>query len=324
MSESDSTKGAPRRAVLKRAMLATAVAAPVGALALGAPPAAAATGRFGDPLIPQPIPKQLPSTEGFVEVPGGRLYYRDTGGTGTPVVFDHAGTGSALAWPYQQPVLARAGYRVITYSRRGYYQSTAATPDQQPSSEDLLLVADHLGLKRFHLVGAAFGGFVAADFALSYPHRLLSLVSANSQMGVQDPEFANILTRLLPPAFFNLPDSFREVGAPYRAVNPQGVQDWEEIARQSRPGAGPAPTLKHTITFDLLETIQVRTLVTAGAADLFLPPPLARMLHSHLPDASMLTFAEAGHSLHWERPSAFNQKLLQFLAGARFPEGANC
>ncbi|MFM9607412.1 alpha/beta fold hydrolase [Streptomyces niveiscabiei] len=323
MSGSGLSKGAPRRAFLKRATVATAMAAPVGAMALGAPPAAAA-GRFADPLVPEPVPQQAPSSDGFVEVPGGRLYVRDTGGTGTPVVFDHAGTGSALAWPYQQPALARAGYRVITYSRRGYYRSSDPASDQQPSSADLLAVADQLGLKRFHLVGAAFGGFVATDFALSYPGRLLSLVSVNSQMGVREPGFTDILTRLLPQAFSGLPDSFREVGAPYRAVNPQGVQAWEEIARQSRPGAGPWPTLRHRITFDLLETIGVRTLLTAGAADLFMPPPLVRMVAGHLPNASVLTFAEAGHSLPWERPSAFNQKLIQFLAGARFPEGSHC
>ncbi|MFJ4820492.1 alpha/beta fold hydrolase [Streptomyces sp. NPDC088801] len=325
MPESDSAKGASRRAALKRAMLAAAVAAPAGILALGAPPASAATGRPGDPLLPQPIPKQHPATEGFLDVPGGQLFYWDTGGRGTAVVLEHAGSGSTLAWPYQQPVLARAGHRVIAYSRRGHYRSSAATPQDPPSSEDLLMLADHLGLNRFHLLGTAYGGFVATDFALSYPQRLLSLVIANSQMGIQEPEFLDTLNRIHPAPFNDLPDSFKELGAPYRVVNPQGVRDWEEITERSRPAhANLAPKLARTITWDLLETIQVRTLLMAGGADLYMPPPVTRTLLKHLPNASLLTFSQAGHSPHWEQPALYNQKLLQFLAGARFPESAHC
>ncbi|MGW0827386.1 alpha/beta fold hydrolase [Streptomyces sp. NPDC002845] len=318
-------KDAPRRAVLKRAMLATAVAVPAGTLALGAPSAAAATGRSGDPLVPQPIPEQRPATEGFVDVPGGALFYWDTGGRGTAVILEHAGTGSTLAWPYQQPVLARAGHRVIAYSRRGHYRSSAATAEDPPSAEDLRMLADHLGVKKFHLLGTAYGGFVAADFALSYPQRLLSLVIANSQMGIQEPEYRATFNRIQPQGFFNLPDSFRELGAPYRAANPQGVHAWEEITERSRPGnVNPAPKLAHRITWDLVETIRTRTLLTAGGADLYMPPPVTRTVLKHLPNACSLTFNETGHSPHWERPSAYNKKILQFLAGARFPEGARC
>ena len=51
---------------------------------------------------------------------------------------------------------------------------------------------DHLKIDRFHLVGTAAGGFVAWDYALSFPRRLRSLVVANSIGGVQDPEYLEI------------------------------------------------------------------------------------------------------------------------------------
>ncbi len=326
MQEPNSRKVPGRRAVLKGAMLATAVAAaPAGATALAAPTAATVQSRPGDPLVPEPIPEQHPATEGFLDVPGGVLWYWDTGGTGTAVILAHAGTGSALAWPYQQPVLAEAGHRVIAYSRRGHYQSSAPTPEDPPAAEDLLMLADHLGVDRFHLVGAAFGGFVTTDFALSYPHRLLSLALVNSQMGIQEPEYLDILSRLRPPEFDDLPHSVRELSPSYRAVNPQGVHEWEEIMERSRPGhLNPRPKLAHRITWDLLKTIQIRTLLTVGDADLYMPPPLTRTVLKHLPNACSLTFSEVGHVPHWERPSVFNRKLLLFLAGAQFPEGARC
>ena len=59
------------------------------------------------------------------------------------------------------------GYRVITYDRRGFGRSTVDPAGPQPGTgaDDLLALATHLGLDRFHLVGTAAGGIVALDFA---------------------------------------------------------------------------------------------------------------------------------------------------------------
>ena len=69
-----------------------------------------------DPMGPVPIPEQVPAKEGMAALPDTNLGYWDTGGTGEPVVFLHPASGSALIWLYQQPVFAKAGYRVIAYS----------------------------------------------------------------------------------------------------------------------------------------------------------------------------------------------------------------
>ncbi|MGZ8494914.1 MAG: alpha/beta fold hydrolase, partial [Candidatus Binatia bacterium] len=129
-----------------------------------------------DPLTPIPIPEQAPATQGIAELPGTRLGYWDTGGNGTPVIFSHPASGSALIWLYQQPVFAQAGYRVIGYSRRNYYNSELA-PANNPgiASEDLHNLSQFLGLKKFHAVSSAAGGSVAVDYAFSHPERLLSL-----------------------------------------------------------------------------------------------------------------------------------------------------
>ena len=54
----------------------------------------------------------------YVDLPGVHLWYNDTGGTGTPVVFMHAASGTCESWVYQLPVFTAAGYRCITYDRR--------------------------------------------------------------------------------------------------------------------------------------------------------------------------------------------------------------
>ena len=73
--------------------------------------------------------------------------------------------------------MAKAGYRVIGYSRRSYYGSDPL-PKENPgvASEDLHNLIEFLGIRKFHIVGSAAGGGVAADYAVSHPDRLLSLV----------------------------------------------------------------------------------------------------------------------------------------------------
>src|SRR5215469_6022935 len=73
------------------------------------------------PLISQPAKEaEVPVSEAHVSLPGVRLFYRDTGGSGIPVVFLHANTGSSRVWEYQIPAFAAAGYRVIAFDRRGW------------------------------------------------------------------------------------------------------------------------------------------------------------------------------------------------------------
>src|SRR5499427_8143455 len=91
-----------------------------------------------DPMFPVSIPEQVPATEGMAVISDTNLGYWDTGGTGEAIVFLHPASGSALVWLYQQPVFARAGYRVIAYSRRNYYNSELASEDNPGiASEDL-------------------------------------------------------------------------------------------------------------------------------------------------------------------------------------------
>src|SRR5712692_2529522 len=83
----------------------------------------AAAQALADPLAPVPMPPQAPAKEAIAQLGDARLWFWDTGGSGEPMVLLHPAAGSGLIWGYQQPVFAKAGYRVISYSRRGYYGS---------------------------------------------------------------------------------------------------------------------------------------------------------------------------------------------------------
>ena len=63
-----------------------------------------------------------------------RLWYRDTGGNGVPVVFMHAATGSSRVWDYQIPAFTAAGYRVIAYDRRGFGRTARRPAGSSPGT----------------------------------------------------------------------------------------------------------------------------------------------------------------------------------------------
>jgi pimeloyl-ACP methyl ester carboxylesterase len=252
--------------------------------------------------------------EAYAELPGVRLWYRDSGGSGVPVVFMHAATGSSRVWEHQEAAVIAAGYRFLAYDRRGFGKSPATIPPGA-GADDLQALMDYLHVDRFHLVGTAAGAFVCLDYALSFPQRLRSLVIANSIGAVQDDEYLALGRRLRPDPFNDMPPDFRELGPSYRAGNPEGTERWKELERTSRAGdARPqAQAMRNHVTFALLETIRVPTLLLTGDADLYAPPSVLRLFAKRIRGAESVVVPEAGHSAYWEQPEIFNRAVLGFV-----------
>ena len=270
--------------------------------------------QFDDPMAPVPIPQQVAAKEGMAELPGTRLGYWDTGGDGETVVLLHPASGSALIWLYQQPVFAKAGYRVIAYSRRNYYNSEPA-PEDNPGigSDDLHNLIEFLGVKKFHAVASAAGGSVATDYAFSHPERLLSLTVSSNNLAARNGYIADTAARIRPKEAESLPRWYWELGPSYRAANPGGVEKWMELNHRSETGKGARQKLANVVTPAKLETLKVPTLLMTGAADLATPPSITRMIARHVPDNEVAIAAECGHSIYWERPEFFNQTVLEFI-----------
>src|SRR5438132_1192380 len=87
------------------------------------------------------------------------LYYEDHG-SGDPVVLIHGYPLSGSSWEKQLPVRLAAGYRVITYDRRGFGKSSQPTTgyNYDTFAEDLHKLVTHLKLRDFTLVGFSMGG----------------------------------------------------------------------------------------------------------------------------------------------------------------------
>src|ERR1051326_405968 len=97
------------------------------------------------------------------------LYYEDHG-SGQPVVLIHGYPLSGASWEKQVPVLLDAGYRVITYDRRGFGKSSQPTEgyNYDTFAEDLRKVITYLKLQDFALVGFSMGGGEIARYFGKY------------------------------------------------------------------------------------------------------------------------------------------------------------
>jgi len=283
--------------------------------------ACAAGGLAGGPA--QAAPPQAAAApavsvrEAVAELPGVRLFYRDSGGSGPAVVLLHAGTGSSRVWEYQWPAFAGAGYRVIAYDRRGYADTRVVEGGPLGTApDDLVALLDQLGLDRIHLVGTAAGGMVAVDFALSYPARLRSLTIANSVYGVQDAEYLELGQRLRPKGFAEMTPDLRELSPGYRAADPDGTKRWLALEHESRaPGPRPRPQPpKNKVTLAALETIRVPALLITGETDLYTPLPAFELVAARMRHAERLVLPEVAHSAYWEKPELFNRAVLAFIA----------
>lgn len=265
-------------------------------------------------IVLSAAPGLVQQREMFADLPGVRLCFTDTGGNGVPVIMLHANTGSSRNWAKQIPAFTAAGFRVIAYDRRGWGRSTAE-PGAQPgtAADDLHNLMKYLHIDRFHLVGTAGGGFVAYDYALSFPEQVRTLVVANSIGGMQDVEYLELQRRLRPPEFDALPSEVREVGPAYRAANPEGTKQWIELEHMSRQkGATPQP-FRNRMTFAMLESMKVPTLLITGDADMFAPPPFLKMFTARIRNSQSVVIPEAGHSSYWEKPEIFNRAVLDFI-----------
>ncbi|MGW1783376.1 alpha/beta fold hydrolase [Streptomyces sp. NPDC002143] len=308
-----------RRSVVGGALAAIAATGVAQGTAAAGDASAGQPSQPSQPWEPVPVPEQAPVTEYQVPVSGGgSLWCWDTGGAGEAVVLLHPGSGSGESWPYQQPVLAAAGLRVVGYSRRGAYNSVAgARAEADTASGDLDTLADRLGLETFHLCGSAAGGPVAIDYALSYGDRLRSLTVSGSIMGVQDAEYTELTAALQPDPFGDLPVDFKELGPSYRGGDREGVAAWLEIHDRARTADAFPQSLANTITWAAMETLALPVQLITGDADLYSPPSVMRLNAGHLRDVETHVVREAGHNPHWEQPAAWNRLLVDFVRRQR-------
>jgi len=260
------------------------------------------------------------------------LYYEDHG-SGKPVILIHGWPLSGRSWERQVPVLLAAGYRVITYDRRGFGDSSKPTSgyDYDTFAEDLHKLVTKLDLREAALVGFSMGGGEVARylgtygservrkaaFVASIPPFLLK--TPDNPGGVDGSVFDGIKAGIAADRLAFLTTFFANFynvdvfGG--KRVSDQAVQfSWNVAAGASPKGSLDCVSAWLTDFRKDLARINVPTLVVHGDADRILPIDVTGKRTHELIKGSRLVVIEGGpHGLNWTHTEEVNRELLDFL-----------
>ncbi len=235
-------------------------------------------------------------------------------GAGPSLVFLH-GAGGAGRWLEFQDRLAK-NFRVHFPSHPGHGGSPAAEWIEHISdlAFHYLDLLDELALDRVHLVGASFGGWIAAEIATMACHRLASLV-------LIDPVGIKVDGWIYPFLFgMDIPEIvatvFHNPAAALALAPPD--QSIDTLALQYRQGAALArvswsPCFYDPLLRRRLARIAVPTLVCWGAHDRLAPRvPCGETWAKEIPGARLVVLEDSGHVPHLEEPEATAAAVVQF------------
>ncbi|MBJ8110485.1 alpha/beta hydrolase [Bacillus cereus group sp. N6] len=261
------------------------------------------------------------------------IYYEDHG-IGKPVVLIHGWPLSGRSWEYQVPALVEAGYRVITYDRRGFGKSSQPWEgyEYDTFTSDLHQLLEQLELQNVTLVGFSMGGGEVAWYIGKYgTNRVEKAVfagavppflykSADHPEGVLDDvaiqgfengvksdrlAFLDEFTK----GFFAAGDRTDLVSEPFRLYN-----------RDIAAGASPKGTLDCIAAFSKtdfrgdLAKVNIPTLVIHGDSDATVPFEYSgKLTHEAIPNSKVALIKGGPHGLNATHAKEFNEALLSFL-----------
>jgi non-heme chloroperoxidase len=262
-----------------------------------------------------------------------QLYYEDRG-SGRPVVLIHGWPLNGASWERQTAALTAAGYRVITYDRRGFGASSKPLEgyDYDTLAKDTYHLLEALDLKDATLVGFSMGGGEVARYMGKYDNGRVSKVaftasiapalrkSGSNPEGVDPAIFEKIKQGIEKDRFsfieWFLANFFNTDKLGDRA-SPAVVHANFNVAAGSSYHAFLNCVDAWLEDFrDDVKEIKVPTLVMHGDADRILPIEATGARTAKLiPGAKYHVIKDGPHGCNWTHATEFNEALLKFLEG---------
>jgi pimeloyl-ACP methyl ester carboxylesterase len=242
-------------------------------------------------------------------------------GSGRPILYLHGGEGIEPDLGFVD-ALAATG-TVYAPSHPGFGGSDL--PRRFSTVDDLayhyLDLIESLDLTDCAVVGASFGGWIAAQLAIKASPRIAALVLIDPLgIKVSGPE-----TRDIVDLFFHSPEEQRGLlyADPPPVERPDSIEAATRIARNRESFSlyGWSPTLYDPKLHQRLHRIAVPTLLLWGAEDRVVLPAYGRAYADAIPGAAFSLIAGAGHYPHIEQTTATAGELARFLTGQRAKAG---
>ncbi|MGC5231925.1 alpha/beta fold hydrolase [Streptomyces albogriseolus] len=261
------------------------------------------------------------------------LYYEDHG-TGQPVVLIHGYPLDGHSWEKQTAALLAAGYRVITYDRRGFGQSSQPTTgyDYDTFAADLNTVMETLDLRDAVLVGFSMGTGEVGRYLGTYGSERVAkaaflaslepylLKTDDNPTGVDGAVFEGIEKAVIADRYAYFTGFYQDF---YNLDENHGTRISEEALRNSwnvAAGSSAYASIAAVATWTTdfradVAKIDVPALILHGTADRILPiEATGEPFHRALPQAEYVVVEGAPHGLLWTHAQEVTDALLAFLA----------
>lgn len=260
------------------------------------------------------------------------LYYEDWG-QGQPVVLIHGWPLSHEMWEYQINDLVEAGFRVITYDRRGFGQSSKPHYgyDYDTLTDDLKALLDNLNLHDVTLVGFSMGGGeVVRYFSRHGGERVSSVVLISSVTpsmlqteenpdGVKESVFTDMMTSMKKDRISFLEDfgkQFYGVTVVNKPISTALLEYNKMLCALASPRATQecAKSFAYTDFRDDMAAVNVPTLIIHGDDDKIVPiEPTGDKSSKLIADSIYIRYEDAPHGLFYTEREKLNNDLIRFI-----------
>jgi proline iminopeptidase len=280
--------------------------------------------------------------DGYVDVPGGRIWYRVVGsGPGTPLLLLHGGPGAPSY--YLKPLAALADERpVIFYDQLGAGRSDHVSDTTLWKTErfvqEIEALRKALNLTEIHLLGHSWGTILGAEYLFTRPSGVRSVIFASPALSmnrwVQDTDS---LRHLLPDSVQAVIDQHEAAGTfedpayqeatmlfyqQFLARKQPWSADIDSTFSQMNPSLygymnGPSEftitgTLKEYDATPRLGELALPTLFTTGEFD-EATPATVRYYHSLVPGSQLAIIEDSGHLTMHDAPERNVAVVRDFL-----------
>jgi pimeloyl-ACP methyl ester carboxylesterase len=257
-----------------------------------------------------------------VEREGVRLVCRDWGGDGPAVLFLHGLVGHAGEWDALAGHLS-SGYRVVAVDQRGQGASDRFPSDVSRDAvvEDVVAVAEQLGLERVVLAGQSLGGHTAILAAARHPELVRALVVIEADVSGPDPEWPAHIRRWLdswPAPFPSRDAAVRFFGG--GAIGTGWADGLEERDGQWWPRfdrdvmvRSVEDAARHSFAHEW-ERVACPTLLILAQSSFISPERVDELMRRRVP-AMSVCIPGTRHDVHLQQPGVVHDLTSQFLAG---------
>ncbi|MGI9604393.1 MAG: alpha/beta fold hydrolase [Acidimicrobiales bacterium] len=292
-----------------------------------------------DPLHGQP-PRFPPGQSRTVQTDDGAEIYTRRSGAGPTIVLVHGLTSNHDDWGPVAERLVAAGFEVVAVDQRGHGGSTVGRDGfgVERQAADLAQVLVALDVRDALLAGHSMGGMAAMGVAVHDPEVLgdrvagLGLVATSATMQQRHNQVQFRIGATPParrlgrhPEWFTIATGKTVLGArPSLGLVRASLASYHRCPEATRIGAA-----QGLLDFDILERlpgIDCPTLVVCGDHDRLTPHARSEEIADGIPNARLVTLADAGHMVIWEEIDQLADLLAGFArdvqAGTRTTTGS--